>query len=45
MGIMFVFGIICGVEIGLSIGLDLLSENDKCKVLELDQDSFSMDNL
>jgi hypothetical protein len=27
------------------IGLDLLSENDKCKVLELDQDSSSMDNL
>jgi hypothetical protein len=27
------------------IGLDLLSENDKCKVLELDQYSSSMDNL
>jgi hypothetical protein len=28
-----------------SIGLDLLSVSDKCKVLELDQDSSSMDNL
>jgi hypothetical protein len=27
------------------IGLDLLFENDKCKVLDLDQDSSSMDNL
>jgi hypothetical protein len=31
--------------LAITIGLDLLSDNDKCKVLELDQDSSSMDNL